>query len=118
MHKLLIINRILLILLGISTGAVKLAQLPDEVRIFTAAGFGTGLFMAFGGVQIVAALLVIPDGLQRIGGALLGVTFAVATGVLFVNGMVPFGVVSLLFIAMSALVALRGRPWASPRTPG
>lgn len=111
MNKALIVNRILLIVLGVATGAVKLAQMPDEMKIFHAAGFATGLIMAFGGVQILAAVLVVPDSTQRIGAALLGVTFVVATGVLFVNAMIPFGIVSFLFIAMAALVALRPRPW-------
>jgi hypothetical protein len=113
MHWAYRINRGLLIVLGVATGAVKLAQMPDEMRIFLAAGFGTGLIMAFGVVQILGALLVIPDQTQRIGAGVLAVSFIVATGVLFANSMVPFGVVSVLFIGMAGWVAAKPRPWRS-----
>lgn len=111
MHWTYRINRGLLILLGVATGAVKLAQMPDEMRIFLAAGFGTTLILTFGVVQILGALLAIPNQTQRIGAGILAASFVIATGVLFANGMVPFGVFSLLFIAMAAWVALKPRPW-------
>lgn len=32
----------------------------------------------------------------------MAVTFALATAVVFINGMAPFGIASLLFVAMAA----------------
>ena len=54
-------------------------------------------------VQLVAALLLVYGPTVKVGAAVLALTFVVATGVLFINGMVPFGVFSLLFIAMAGL---------------
>lgn len=107
------INRVLLTLLSIATGAVKLARMEDEMRIFREAGFADGLIIAFGVVQLAGGLLLVPHRTTRLGAWVMLPTFAVATGVLFVNGMVPFGVVSLLFIAMAAIHAR----WGGATTP-
>jgi len=98
-----LVDRVLLTLLGVSTGAVKLAQMNQEMEIFRAAGFSDGLTIAFGVVQLGAALLLIPKPTVRLGASVLAVTFVLATGVLFVNGMLAFGVFSLLFILMAAI---------------
>lgn len=97
------INRVLLTLLSISTGAVKLARMEDEMRIFREAGFADGLILAFGALQLAGGVLLLPNRTSRIGAWIMLPTFVAASGVLFVNGMVPFGVVSLLFIAMAAV---------------
>lgn len=101
------INRVLLTLLGVSTGAVKLAKMQEEMTIFREAGFPDGLTLAFGVVQIAAALMLISNRTLKPGAVILGITFVIATGVLFVNSMIPFGVSSLLFIAMAALAFSR-----------
>lgn len=98
----LLVDRVLLTLLGVSTGAVKIAGMDQEMLIFREAGFPDALTVAFGVVQLVAALLLIHPRTARIGAGVLIPTFIIATGVLFVNGMVTFGVFSLLFIAMAA----------------
>lgn len=107
MRILVVVNRVVLTLLGLSTGAVKLAHMPAEMTIFQAAGFPDGLTVAFGVVQILGALMLLTGRTHKIGALILGITFVLATGVLFVNGMIPFGVFSLLFIAMAGLAFAR-----------
>ena len=121
MFKLLFINRVLLTLLGTATGAVKLFQMEQEMVIFAEAGFSTAATIAFGVVQIAAALLLLDARTARLGAGGLLISFVLATGVLFINGMIAFGVFSLLFIAMAALVIARPparseQPQASPST--
>lgn len=101
------INRVLLTLLSISTGAVKLAQMEAEMVIFREIGFPDAATIAFGVVQVVGGLLLLPNKTTRIGAWVMLPTFVFATVVLFVNEMIPFGVSSVLFIAMAALHALR-----------
>lgn len=108
------INRILLTLLSISTGAVKLAGMEDELRIFREAGFSDGLIIAFGVVQLAGGVLLVPHRTTRIGAWVMLPTFAIATAVVFVNDMIPFGVASLLFIAMAA-IHIR---WGAATVPG
>jgi len=103
MKVLALVNRVLLLLLGVSTGTVKLVGLPEEMLIFRNAGFSDPAIVAFGVLQIAAALLLLRDATIRAGSAVLGLTFVIATGVLFVNHVNVFGVASLLFIAMAAL---------------
>jgi hypothetical protein len=112
------INRVLLTVLSIMTGVVKLLQMPEEMEIFANAGLGTTPTMAFGVVQLLGGLLLIPNPTHRIGAALMVPTFVFATGVLFVNGLIPFGVFSVLFIASAALAAAKGPPPWVPSADG
>jgi uncharacterized membrane protein YphA (DoxX/SURF4 family) len=104
------INRVLLALLSISTGAVKLAQMEDEMRIFREAGFPDALTIVFGVVQLGGGVLVVVPRTTALGGWVMAPTFVIATGVLLVNGMTTFGVASLLFIAMAVAHARWWRP--------
>lgn len=104
------LNRALLILLGTSTGLVKLVQMEEEMQIFEAAGFSTPAILVFGVGQLVAALLLIPPPTVRTGALLAIPFFLVATGVLFVNGLVPFGLFSLSFPAAAAVLARWPQP--------
>lgn len=101
------INRVALTLLSISTAGVKLAGMEEEMVIFRTVGFSDAMTMAFGVVQLVGGLLLLPPKTTRIGAWVMVPTFLFATGVLFANGMVLFGVVSLLFPAMAVLHALK-----------
>lgn len=112
------VNRVLLTALSVMTGAVKIGRMAEEMHIFREAGFSDGLTVAFGVVQLALGLLLIPSATTR--GAAWGMagTFVLATGVLFLNGMVAFGVFSLLFIA-SAVAHARLWPRATPSSePG
>ncbi len=108
------VNRVLLTLLSFATGMVKLARMEDEMRIFRAVGVPDGGTIAFGVVQLVGAVLLVAPKTTRVGGWWMALTFVLATGVLFGNGMIAFGAVSLLFPAMALLHALRW-PALTPR---
>ena len=101
------INRVLLTALSFATGAVKLARMDDEMRIFRAVAVPDEAILAFGTVQLLGAVLLLVPRTTRLGGWWMAVTFVLATGVLFGNGMNAFGVVSLLFPAMAVLHALK-----------
>lgn len=107
MKALLWINRVLLTGLSIMTGAVKLARMDAEMEIFRNIGFSDALTIAFGVVQLLGGLLLLPGKTTRIGAWVMLPTFVFATGVVFANGMIAFGVSSLLFIAMALLHATR-----------
>ncbi|MCA9494166.1 MAG: DoxX family protein [Myxococcales bacterium] len=105
MRWVLLVDRVLLVLLGVATGAVKLARMKEEMELFRGAGFPDAATLLFGVVQIAAALALIHPRSLRAGAAVLALTFLVATVVVFVNGMIPFGVASISFIAMAGLLA-------------
>ena len=107
MQKLVVVVRVLLVLLGVATGAVKVAGMEAEVLLFAHVGFSPLATAIFGVVQIAAALAVVGRASRRWGALGLGLTFVVATGVVFAQGMMAFGIFSLLFIAMAGLVWAR-----------
>ena len=71
------------------------------MKIYAAVGFADAMTIAFGLVQIAAALLLVAPATRRAGAAVLIATFAFATYVLFANAIHPFSVLSLGFIAMA-----------------
>lgn len=101
------VNRVLLTALSIMTGLVKLAQMEEEMALFRTIGFSDAATMAFGALQLVGGVLLLPPRTTRTGAWLMAPTFLFATGVLLANGMIPFGIVSVLFIAMAVFHALR-----------
>lgn len=101
------VNRVLLTALSIMTGLVKLAQMEEEMALFRTIGFSDAVTMAFGALQLVGGVLLLPPRTTRTGAWLMAPTFMFATGVLLANGMIPFGIVSVLFIAMAVFHALR-----------
>ncbi|MGH1343735.1 MAG: DoxX family protein [Nannocystales bacterium] len=100
-------NRILLTALSVMTGAVKLAQMEEEMALFRTIGFSDGITMGFGALQLAGGLLLLRARTTKAGAWLMAPTFLFATGVLFANAMVPFGVASVLFIAMAVFHAMR-----------
>lgn len=114
MRWVVLVNRGLLTMLSVSTGLVKLTRMPEEMEIFRAAGMSDAATIGFGVVQLVGGLLLITNRTHAVGALVMIPTFLFATGVLFVNGLVPFGVVSLLFPASAAFAWW----WAPGRRPG
>lgn len=88
-----------LVLLSISTGLTKLVRMPAEMELFAGAGFSDEVTIGFGVVQLLGGLLLLRTATRRIGAVTMAMTFSIATVVVFINGMIPFGVASLLFIA-------------------
>jgi len=62
------------------------------------------LIPIFGAIQAVAAVLTLPQRSRRVGVVGLTACNLFASAGLFVAGVQPFGVISLLFVAMAALV--------------
>lgn len=92
----------LLILLSLATGITKLIQLPEEMELFRHAGFSDTLIIILGGVQVLGGILLVPKQYRHIGALIMILTFVVASIVVFMKGMMGFGVFSLLFIALAA----------------
>lgn len=96
---------VVLVLLSVATGVTKLIQLPAEMALFGGAGFSVAAILIFGVVQVAGGLAVAHPRTRRTGAWVMAATFVVATGVVFLAGMVGFGLFSLLFIALAVWVA-------------
>lgn len=98
------INWLLTILLSISTGVFKILQQEADIQLFEKIGFSILLTTLLGIVQLLGGLLLIPSKTRKIGAYVMIPTFLLATIVVFANGMMVFGLVSILFIVMAYLV--------------
>lgn len=91
----------ILVLLSLATGITKLIQMPEEMELFRHAGFSDAMTMIFGAIQVLGGILLIPTKTRKIGALIMMMTFIIASIVVFIKGMMAFGLVSLLFIALA-----------------
>ncbi|MEQ1900778.1 MAG: hypothetical protein ABL866_08600 [Devosia sp.] len=101
---------VILVLLSISTGVTKLVQLPAEMQLFQNAGWGVPVILAFGVLQLAGGLMLIWPPSRRYGAVVMIATFAVASAVVFINGLMAFFAFSLLFIVLAILPLLPDGP--------
>lgn len=101
------INHVLLFVLGCATGFLKVAgiwmyeKVKFEFALFEQMGFSRNGIILFGIVQVVAALLLLHPRTLRFGVYIALICFITATATLFLDGNIPFGVFSFLFMAMA-----------------
>lgn len=104
---------ILLLALGLSTGLVKVFGFEADMKIFAALGFPAAAARLVGAVQAIASLLLLLPAARAAGALILAATFVLASAAVFASRMIPFGIFSLLFIAMALRVFSHARK--SPR---
>lgn len=107
MKLVLTVNWILTTLLSISTGVFKLMQQEADILLFEKIGFNATATTLLGLVQLIGGLLLILPKTRKIGAYVMIPTFVLAAIAVFVNGMMGFGFVSILFIGMAYLVLVR-----------
>lgn len=95
------INHLLMIAFGISSGAFKILGGEPDVKMYGVLGFSAAATVAVGVVQLLAGAALIPAKTRVPGAITLALINTLATVVLFVNGVQPFGAISILFIAMA-----------------
>ena len=95
------INWVLLILLSISTGVFKILQQEADVKLFEVLGMSAFLTTLLGVVQLLGGILLIISKTRKQGALIMIPTFVLASIAVFMNHMVVFGFVSLVFILMA-----------------
>lgn len=98
------INWILVTLLSIATGVFKLMQQQADIELFKAIGFCSVMVTMLGLIQLIGGIMLILPKTRKLGAIVMIPTFIIASIAVFANGMMVFGIVSLLFIAMAYLV--------------
>lgn len=107
MKALLTVNWILTTLLSISTGVFKLLQQEADIQLFEKIGFSPTATTILGLIQLIGGLLLIPQKTRKWGAYIMLPTFVLASVAVFANGMIGFGIISVLFIVMAYLVIVR-----------
>lgn len=107
MKRALWVNHALISAFGVMSGMYKVSGGEADIRVFSHLGMTPLLIAVFGAAQAATGLLTWwPQARRPAAWALAGCN-ALATAGLFAAGVVPFGVFSILFVAMAALILKR-----------
>lgn len=99
------VNLALLILLGLSSGIMKIMQLPQEMEFFHGEmGYSVNAIIVFGLVQLAAGMLLVFRTTRTLGAAILAATLLASTAIIFMAGKIGFGLFSMLPIVMAGFV--------------
>lgn len=102
MRVIRILNHVLISLFAVSSGLFKVIGGAADIDVFGKMGMTATAVAIFGAVQAAAGLGLQFGRTSRVAAILLVLCNVLATTGLFVAGIVPFGVVSILFVAMAA----------------
>ena len=98
------INLILVTLLSMAAGIPKIMRIPQEVSFFGDVGLGEISVVAFGLVQFAGGVLLLFPKTRIWGATLVAAMFFLSTVMLFLNGKLTFGFISVLPIVMAGFV--------------
>jgi len=98
------INLAFVTALGALAGSVKVMRLPMEVEFFEYARLGGNSVVVFGVVQLVGSVLLVFPRTRLWGASVVAATFLSITVMMFAAGLVTFGVLSVLPVAMVAII--------------
>ncbi|MFT5572103.1 MAG: hypothetical protein ACI9FR_001024 [Cryomorphaceae bacterium] len=98
-----------LALVSIAAGLAKLLESPQEIAFLSRAGLSSLHILMLGGLQTCAGLLLAFSKTRGWGALAAGAGLLVSSVVIFTSGNIPFGVFSLLPIAVASYVFYRAR---------
>jgi hypothetical protein len=61
-------------------------------------------------VQAICGVLLLKENFRKYAAITLAITYVVASAAVFASGMIPFGIVSLLFIGMALMASISSNP--------
>lgn len=105
MHMLININRVVIALFGLASGAYKLSGGAADIEIFAKVGLSARQTAVFGAIQAVAGIALLWTPARLPAAVVLALCNAFASYGLFVAGMQPFGTISIVFVLMAILAA-------------
>ena len=91
-------------LLSIAAGLAKVMQTEQEMEFLQSFGLNSVLIIAFGMVQIVGGVLLVPSKTRMFGAVLATSAFVVSTILIFVGGNLVFGLLSTIPIALTCVI--------------
>ena len=91
-------------LLSVAAGLAKVMQTQQEMEFLQGFGLSSALIVAFGLVQILGGVLLVPKRTRLPGAVLAASAFVVSTVLIFAGGNLTFGLVSMLPIALAGVI--------------
>lgn len=107
MKILITVVAILIGLLGIAAGFAKVALVPAEVAFLNRFGFNNVLTVIYGGVQVAGGLAMMIPATRFYGSIVAAAAFALSVALLLAGGNIAFAGVSLIPVALAALIAFK-----------
>jgi hypothetical protein len=98
-----------LAVVSIAAGLAKLLESPQEIAFLSRAGLSELHILMLGGVQTCAGLLLALPKMRGWGALASGAGLLVSSVIIFTSGNIPFGVFSLLPVAVAVYVFFRVR---------
>lgn len=105
-----IINTLIIAIIAvisIAAGLAKVMQTEQEMQFLQSFGLGSSLIVAFGVVQIVGGVLLIPSKTRMVGAILAASALVASTVLIFAGGSFVFGFLSTIPIAMACVIIYR-----------
>lgn len=103
-----IINKVILGILGVmslAAGGAKIIRVPEEAQFFADAGLAPAVMIAFGVVQALAGILMLPQKTRVAGSLVAAIMFACSAVMILMSGNLQFGLVALVPVLMAGYVA-------------
>ena len=91
-------------LLSIAAGLAKVMQTEQEMVFLQSFGLSSVLIIAFGMVQIVGGVLLVPSKTRMIGAVIATSAFVASTILIFIGGNLVFGLLSTIPIALTCVI--------------
>lgn len=91
-------------LLSIAAGLAKVMQTQQEMEFLQGVGLSSVVIVAFGLVQILGGVLLVPRKTRMLGAILATSALVVSTVLIFIGGNLSFGLVSILPIALAGVI--------------
>lgn len=91
-------------LLSIAAGLAKVMQTQQELEFLQGFGLSNALIVAFGLVQILGGVLLIPNKTRLLGAILATSALVVSTVLIFMGGNLVFGLISTLPIVLACVI--------------
>ena len=90
--------------ISISAGLAKVMQIEQEVEFLQSFGLSSALIVAFGVVQLVGGVLLIPSKTRMFGAVLASSALIGSTILIFIGGNFVFGLLSTIPIALACVI--------------
>ena len=91
-------------LLSIAAGLAKVMQTEQEMAFLQSFGLNNAVIIAFGMVQIVGGVLLVPSKTRMFGAVLAASALVISTVLIFTGGNVVFGLLSTIPIALTGVI--------------
>jgi hypothetical protein len=109
----LMVNRYLIALFAFASGAYKGTGGAADIALFARVGLSATAVAVFGAIQALAGAALLTRA-RRPAAVVVAACNAFASYALFVGGVQPFGVISLVFVGMALLECRAGEPLRTP----